>query len=176
MSDGTASSFLEQSLAVGHSRPAGSTTRARRAWSLSVPAVHFKRPHRISGPPATTLQFTGLVKVNVDPRGDFLLFEAKGAPKDYRGGLLCTATQYLGLDAIRGFFLLVSRVTSPFRAATTDCNCYTHSVDRSPEGSRISWAYWGPRRRSASVRLKRSTMPWSLWMSTRPRPTSPASD
>ena len=96
--------LLEQSLAVGHCRPAGSTTRARRAWSLSVPAVHFKRPHRISGPPATTLQFTGLVKVNVDPRGDFLLFEAKGAPKDYRGGLLCTATQYLGLDAIRGLF------------------------------------------------------------------------
>ena len=30
--------LLEQSLAVGHRQPAGSTTRARRAWSPSVPA------------------------------------------------------------------------------------------------------------------------------------------
>ena len=58
--------------------------------------VHFKRPHGVSGPPATTLQFTGLVTVaNADPRGDFLLFEAKRASRDYRGGLLC---QRLGLD------------------------------------------------------------------------------
>ena len=34
-------------------------------------------------------------------------------------------------------FLSVSRVISPFRAATTDGNRFTHSVDRSPEGSRI---------------------------------------
>ena len=64
--------------------------------------VHFKRPHRVSGPPATTLQFTGLVKVaNADPQGEFLLFEAKRASRDYRGGLLC---QPLGLDGIRGLF------------------------------------------------------------------------
>ena len=30
--------LIEQSLAVGHRHPAGSTTRARRAWSPSVPA------------------------------------------------------------------------------------------------------------------------------------------
>ena len=30
--------LLEQSLAVGHRHPADSTTRARRAWSPSVPA------------------------------------------------------------------------------------------------------------------------------------------
>ena len=30
--------LLEQSLAVGHRYSAGSTTRARRAWSPSVPA------------------------------------------------------------------------------------------------------------------------------------------
>ena len=30
--------LLEQSLAVEHRRPAGSTTRVRRAWSPSVPA------------------------------------------------------------------------------------------------------------------------------------------
>ena len=30
--------LLEQSLAVGHRSPAGSTTRGRRAWSPRVPA------------------------------------------------------------------------------------------------------------------------------------------
>ena len=66
----------------------------------------------------------------------------------------------------------VSRVTSSFTAATTEGNRFAHSVDRSPEGSRISWAYWCPKRRSASVRLKRSTMPWSLWN----HPTAPNLD
>ena len=99
----TLATLREQNLAVGHRHPAGSTTGARRAWSPSVPAVHFKRPHRVSGPPATTLQFTGLVKMaNADPRGDFLLFEAKRASGYYRGGLLC---QRLGLDGIRGLFV-----------------------------------------------------------------------
>ena len=37
--------------------------------------VHFKKPHRVSCPPATTLQFTGLVKIaNADLGGDFLVF------------------------------------------------------------------------------------------------------
>ena len=52
--------------------------------------------------------------------------------------------QHLGLDGIRGL-LSVSRVTSSFRAATTEGNRFAHSVDRSPEGSRISWAYWCPK-------------------------------
>ena len=47
-----------------------------------------------------------------------------------------------------------SLVTSLFRAATTEGNRFTHSVDRSPEGSLISWALWCPKRRLASVRLK----------------------
>ena len=34
--------LLKQSLAVGHRHPAGSTTRARRAWSPSVPAGTFQ--------------------------------------------------------------------------------------------------------------------------------------
>ena len=34
--------LLEQSLAVGHRHPAGSTTRAHRAWSPSVPAGTLK--------------------------------------------------------------------------------------------------------------------------------------
>ena len=95
--------LLEQSLAVGHRHPAGSTTRVRRAWSPSVPAVHFKRPHRVSGPPATTLQFTGLVKIaNADPRGDFLPFEAKGHPGTTEEGF---CVSYLALMASEGFFV-----------------------------------------------------------------------
>ena len=43
-------------------------------------------------------QFTGLVKI---AKADFLLPEAKGASRDYRGGLLC---QRLGLDGIRKLF------------------------------------------------------------------------
>ena len=31
-------------------------------------------------------------------------------------------------------------------AVTTEGNRFTHSVDRSAEGSRISWAYWCPKR------------------------------
>ena len=155
--------LLEQSLAMGHRRPAGSTTRSCRAWSSSVPAIHFKRPHRVSGLPATTLQFTGLVKVaNADPRGDFLLFEARGRPGTTKESFCVSILVLMASED----FLPVSRVTSPFRAATTKGNRFTYSVDRSPEGSRIPWAYWCPKRRSASVRLKRSTMPWSLWMST----------
>ena len=95
--------LLEQSLAVGHRHSAGSTTRARRAWSPASQPIHFKRPYRVSGPPATTLQFTGLVKIaNADPRGNFLLFQAKRASRDYRRGLLC---QRLGIDGIRGLFV-----------------------------------------------------------------------
>ena len=160
--------LLEQSLAVGHRHTAGSTTQARRAGHRASQPVQFKRPHRVSGPPVTTLQFTGLVKVaNADPRGDFLPFEAKRASRDYTGGFLC---QRLGLHGITGL-LSVSLDSSPFRAATTEGNRLTHSVDRSPDGSSISWAYWCPKRRSASVRLKRYTTPWSLCMSTRPRRT-----
>ena len=47
--------LLEQSLAVGHRHPAGSTTRARRAWSPSVQAGTLQETTRVSGPPATTL-------------------------------------------------------------------------------------------------------------------------
>ena len=99
-----------------------------------------------------------------------------GKLKDECAGRLIA--EYVGLlfEAKRALmtlegFLLLSRVTSSFRTATTEGNRFTHSVDRSPEGSRISWAYWSPNRRLASVRLKRSTMPWSLLMSTRPRRT-----
>ena len=91
--------LLEQNLAVGHRRSAGSTTRARHQ---APQPVHFKRPHLVSGPPATTLQFTRLVKVAIaDPQGDSLLFKAKRASRDYRG-LLC---QRPGLDGIRGLFI-----------------------------------------------------------------------
>ena len=82
--------LLEQSLAVGHRHPAGSTTWARRAWSPSVPAG--------------TLQET---TPGQWPAGDHPPVHRAGkdserrktASRDYRGGLLC---QRLGLDGIRG--------------------------------------------------------------------------
>ena len=90
VSDGTTSSSSRTK-----PRPAGSTTRASQP-------IHLKRPRRVSSPPATTLQFTGLVKVaNTYTRGDFLFFEAKRASRVYRGGLLF---QRLGLDGIIGLF------------------------------------------------------------------------
>ena len=90
--------LLEQSLAVGHRHPAGSTTRARRAWSPSVPAGTLQETTPGQWPAGDH----PLVKVaNADPRGDFLLFKAKRASRDYRGGLLY---QRLGLDGIRGLF------------------------------------------------------------------------
>ena len=102
--------------------------------------VYFKRPHLVSGPPATTLQFTGLVKIaNADPRGNFLLFEAKRSSRDTEEGF-CVSV--LALMVSEGF-MMVNRVTSPFRTATLEGNRFTHSVDRSPEGRRISWARKG---------------------------------
>ena len=59
----------------------------------------------------------------------------------------------------------------------TTGSLFTHSRDRSPDPSDLmcistsSCACWCPNSRSAKVRLKRSTTPWSLWMSTRPRLT-----
>ena len=42
--------LLEQSLAVGHGHPAGSTTRARRALSPSVPAGTLKETTPVKWP------------------------------------------------------------------------------------------------------------------------------
>ena len=96
------SALLEQSLAVVHRHPADSTHELVGLGHRASQPIHFKRPHRVSGPPATTLQFTGLVKIaKAGPRGNLLLFEATRASMDYRGGLLC---QRLGLDGIRGLF------------------------------------------------------------------------
>ena len=143
--------LLEQSLTVGHRHPAGSTTRARRAWSPSVPAGTLQETTPSQWPAGDHPPVHRAGKDSERrPRGDFLLFEAKRASRDYRGGLSC---QRLGLDGIRNF-LSVSRVTSPFRAVTTEGYRCTHSVDRSPESSLISWAYWCPKRPSASVQLK----------------------
>ena len=69
----------------------------------SVPAGTLQETTPGRWPAGDTLQFTGLVKIaNADLRGDFLLFEARRASRDYRGGLLC---QRLGLDGIRGLFV-----------------------------------------------------------------------
>ena len=161
--------LLEQSLAVGHRHPAGSTTRARRAWSPSVPAGTLQETTKGQWPAGDNppVHRAGKDSERRPPRGLFCSLRPRGRPGTTEEGF-CVSV--LALMASEGF-LSVSRVTSPFRAATTDGNRFTHSVDRSPEGSRIFLAYWCPKRRSASVRWKRSTMPWSLWMSTRPRRT-----
>ena len=160
--------LLEQSLAVGHRHPAGSTTRARRAWSPSVPAGTLQEttPGQWPAGDHPPVHRAGKDSKRRTPRGLFALCP-RGRPGTTEEGF-CVSV--LALMASEGF-LLVSRVTSPFRAATTEGNRFTHSVDHSPEGSLISWAYWCPKRRSASVRLKHSMMPWSLWMSTQPRQT-----
>ena len=87
--------LLEQSLVVGHRHPAGSTTRARRAWSPSVPAgtLQETRPGQWPAGDHPTVYRAGKDSESQPPR-DFLLFEAKRASRDYRGGLLC---QRLGL-------------------------------------------------------------------------------
>ena len=126
--------LLEQSLAMGHRHPTGSTTRAPRAWSPSVPAGRLQETTpgewpAVDHPPVHRASKNS----DADPRGDFLLFESEGF-----------YVSVLALMASDGF-LPVSRVTSLFRAATTEGNHFTHSVERSPEDSRISWAYLCPK-------------------------------
>ena len=95
--------LLEQSLAVGHRHPAGSTTRARRAWSACVPAGTLQETTPGQWPAGDHLPVHRTGKDSErQPRGNFLLFEAKRASRDYRRGLLC---QRLGLDGIRGLFV-----------------------------------------------------------------------
>ena len=94
--------LLEQSLAVGHRHPAGSTTRARRAWSPSVPAGTLQETTPGLWPAGDLPPALRTGKGSERrPRGAFLFYEAKRASRDYRGGLLC---QRLGLDGIRGLF------------------------------------------------------------------------
>ena len=95
--------LLEQSLAVGHRHPAGSTTRARRAWSPSVPAGTLQETTSGQWPAGDhpPVYRAGKDSERRPPMG-FLLFEAKRASRDYRGGLLY---QRLGFDGIRGRFV-----------------------------------------------------------------------
>ena len=58
-------------------------------------------------------------------------------------------------------FLPVKRVTSPFRAETTE-----GPRGRRPSSSRISKAYWCPNSRSARVRFNLSTIAWSRLIPT----------
>ena len=98
--------LFEQSLAVGHRRPAGSTTRARRAWSPSVPAgtLQDTTPGQWPAGDLPPVHRAGKGSER-RPKGDFLLFEAKRASRDYRVGLMCVALQRrLSLDGIRGLF------------------------------------------------------------------------
>lgn len=59
-------------------------------------------------------------------------------------------------------YMSTKRIGSMLSAATTYGNLHTHSLDCS-EDSRAAksnlWTHWAPKSRSASVRLKRSTIP-----------------
>ena len=104
VSDGTASSSSRTRPRCGASLHVVQHGLVGLCHRASQP-VHFKKQYRVSGPPATTLLFTGLVKVaNADPGGDFLLSEAKRAARNYSGGLMASVG-----------FLPVSRVTSELR-------------------------------------------------------------
>ena len=130
--------------------------------------VHIQGPYGVGRAAAPTLQVTGLEEIaHANPRGELCSRRPTGRPGTTEEGLCATDFTLIASEGR----LPVSRVISPFKADTTAGSRRTHSVDRSPEGSRISWAYWCSKRRSARVRLNRSTMPWSRWTSTRPRLT-----
>ena len=95
--------LLEQSLAVGHHHPAGTTTRARRALLPNVRAGTLQEttPGQWPAGDHPPVHRAGKDSERRPPRG-LLLFEAKKASRDYRGGVLC---QRLGLDGIRGLFV-----------------------------------------------------------------------
>ena len=67
--------LLEQSLAVGHRHPAGSTTRARRACSPSVPAGTLQEttPGQWPSGDHPTVQRAGKDSKRRPPRGLFAL-------------------------------------------------------------------------------------------------------
>ena len=133
--------------------------------------VHLKRPYGVSGSPA--LPSFQLSRRTPTLEGSFTSSRPTKRPGTTEEGFCGTC---FCLIASLGR-LPVSLVTSPFRAAMTAGSLFTHSRDRSPDASDLmcistsSCACWCPNSRSAKVRLKRSTTPWSLWMSTRPRLT-----
>ena len=95
--------LLEQSLIVRYRRRAGSTTRARRAWSPSVQAGTLQEttPGQWPDGDHPPVHRAGKVSERRLPMGLSAL-EAKRPSRDQRGGLLC---QRLGLDGVRGFFV-----------------------------------------------------------------------
>ena len=72
--------LLEQILAVGHRQPAGSTTRARRAWSPSVPAVTLQETTSGQWPAGDHPPFHGAGKASKRrlPMGLFALCGQEG--------------------------------------------------------------------------------------------------
>ena len=94
--------FLEQDLAVRHRRPEVVQHRLVRLGHRVSKPVYFKRPHRVSGPPATTLQFTGLVNVGTPtPEGTFCSLRPRGRPGATEEGFCVSAS---ALMASEGFF------------------------------------------------------------------------
>ena len=95
--------LLEQSFAVGHRRPAGCTTRARRAWSPSVPAGTLQETTPGELPAGDHPPVHRAVKGSErrPPRGLSALWGQEGV-QGLQRRVLC---QYLGLDGIRGLFV-----------------------------------------------------------------------
>ena len=134
--------LLEQSLVVGHRHPGDSTTRARRAWSQNVPAgtVQETTPGQwpaCDHPPAHRAGKDSERRLS---SGLFAFLSPRGRPGTTEEGFCVRVLALMASEC----FLPATRVTSPLRPATTEGNRFTHSVDRSSEGSRISWAYWCP--------------------------------
>ena len=159
--------LLEQCIAVGHRHPADSTTRARRAWSPSVPAGTLQEttPGQWPAGDHSPVHRAGKDSEGRPSRGPFALLRPTGRPGTTEEGF-CVSV--LALMASEGFLSAGSLLHSELRQQRATAS---PTVDRSPDGSLISWAYWCPKSRLASVRLKRFTMPWPQWMSTGPRRT-----
>ena len=122
--------LLEQSLAVGHRCPAGSTPRARRAWSPSVPAGTLQETTLGQWPAGDHTSVHRASKGSERRlRGDFLLFEPRGRPGTTERGFCVSVLALMASEDC----LPVSRVTSPFRAATTEGNRFTHEVFQQPD-------------------------------------------
>ena len=102
VSGGTTRSLPRQSHVATH--PASNTTRARPAWSPSVPAG-TPQETRVCSASTATFQLSRLVKkANANPRRELLLLETNRTTRNSEGGLLCAAVQRLGFDGITGLF------------------------------------------------------------------------
>ena len=95
--------FLEQSLAVGHRNPAGSTTRTRRAWSSSAPAGTLQKTTPGQWPHHPPVHRAGKGSERRAPIGTFYSFRSRGRPGTTEEDF---SVSVLALMALEGFFHL----------------------------------------------------------------------